>query len=73
MFAALYQVTRDHRGLAQFARVAMVMRKYADAIAFPVPVRAVMSVVATLASLFGARIDRGHQLPARGRAGAALD
>jgi len=52
MFAALYTATRDHRGVAQFARVAAIFRRYAKTIAFPFPVRTVMGVVATLASLF---------------------
>jgi mannose-6-phosphate isomerase-like protein (cupin superfamily) len=57
MFAALYQVTRDHRGLAQFARVAMVMRRFARVIAFSAPVSAVMCVVAGMARIFGVRLQ----------------
>lgn len=65
MFAALYQVTRDHRGLAQFARVAMVMRKFARVITFSAPISAVMCVVAGLARIFGVRLEAGRALPTR--------
>jgi mannose-6-phosphate isomerase-like protein (cupin superfamily) len=64
MFAALYQVTRDHRGLARFARVAMVMRRFARVITFAPPVSAVMCVVAGLARLFGVRLE-AERLPSR--------
>ena len=67
MFAALYQVTRDHRGLAQFARVAMVMRKFARVITFSTPFAAVMCVVAGLARISGVRLEaereRRHEQP----------
>jgi mannose-6-phosphate isomerase-like protein (cupin superfamily) len=63
MFAALFQVTRDHRGLARFARVAMVMRKFARVITFSAPVSAVMCVVAGLARIFGVRLEAERALP----------
>ena len=63
MFVALYQVTRDHRGLAQFARVAMVMRRFTRVITFSAPVRAVMCVVAGLARMFGMRLEAERTLP----------
>jgi hypothetical protein len=65
MFAALYQVTHDHRGLAQFARVAMVMRRFARVITFSAPVSAVMCVVAGLARIFGVRLEAERAGPAR--------
>jgi mannose-6-phosphate isomerase-like protein (cupin superfamily) len=65
MFAALYQVTRDHRGLAQFARVAMVMRKFSRVITFSAPVAAVMRVVAGLARIFGVRLEAERALATR--------
>ena len=55
MFTDLYAVLSEHRGLAQFARVAIVFRRYTKAIHFKAPVRAVMSVVAAAARLFGMR------------------
>jgi mannose-6-phosphate isomerase-like protein (cupin superfamily) len=55
MFAELYTATRENRGLSQFARVAMVFRKYPGTISFPLPVRTVMSVVAGLCRTFGMR------------------
>ena len=55
MFTELYQVFREHRGLAQFARVSIVFRRHTAAIRFRAPVRAVMSVVATTARLLGVR------------------
>jgi mannose-6-phosphate isomerase-like protein (cupin superfamily) len=65
MFAALYHVTREHRGLAQFARVAMVMRRFARVITFSTPVSAVMYVVAGMARIFGVRLEAECALPAR--------
>jgi hypothetical protein len=65
MFAALYQVTREHSGLARFARVAMVARTFARVITFSAPVRAVMCVVAGLSRLVGVRLDAQRALPAR--------
>ena len=65
MFAALYQVTREHRGLAQFARVAMVMRQFTRVITFSAPVAAVMCVVAGLARIFGVELEAEHALPTR--------
>lgn len=53
MFADLYAVVREHRGLGRFARVAMVFRRHTRAIRFKAPVRAVMSIVAAIAGLFG--------------------
>ncbi len=53
MFAALYTAVRNHRGLGQFVRVSMVMRRYVRVIAFRASVRAVMRVVAALGSFFG--------------------
>jgi mannose-6-phosphate isomerase-like protein (cupin superfamily) len=70
MFAALYQVTREHRGLAQFARVSMVMRRFARVITFSVPVSAVMFVVAGVARMFGVRLEATDSArSARGQAG----
>jgi mannose-6-phosphate isomerase-like protein (cupin superfamily) len=65
MFAALYQVIRNHRGLAQFARVAMVMRKFTRVITFSAPVAAVMCVVAGLARIFGVRLEAERARPTR--------
>ena len=62
MFAALYQVTRDHRGLAQFARVAMVMRRFARVITFSTPVSAVTCVLAGMARIFGVRLEAERAL-----------
>ncbi len=53
MFAALYTATREHTGLGQFARVAMVFRKHQRTISFPPPVRGVMALVAAAARLVG--------------------
>lgn len=55
MFAALYTATREYRGLARFARVALVFRRHRRTISFPAPVRAVMATVATVARLIGLR------------------
>lgn len=55
LFVELYTVTRERRGLDQFAHVMMVFRHYRKTISFPLPVRLVMTVVATLASLLGTR------------------
>lgn len=55
MFTNLFAATREYRGLAQFARVSMVFRRYEHTITFKAPVRAVMMVVAALARLFGVR------------------
>jgi quercetin dioxygenase-like cupin family protein len=55
MFTDLYAVMREHRGLAQFARVSVVLRRYTSSIQFKTPVRAVMIVAAALARLFGVR------------------
>jgi mannose-6-phosphate isomerase-like protein (cupin superfamily) len=64
-FAALYQVTRDHRGLAQFARLAMVMRRFVRVITFSPPVGGAMIVVAGLARMFGVRLDGERAFAAR--------
>lgn len=53
MFTELYAVVREHRGVARFARVSMVFRRYARAIEFKAPVRAAMGVAAAVARLFG--------------------
>jgi hypothetical protein len=55
MFTDLYAALREHRGLAQFARMSIVFRRYTRTIHFKAPVRAAMSVVATTARLFGVR------------------
>jgi mannose-6-phosphate isomerase-like protein (cupin superfamily) len=55
MFIELYTATREHRGLDQLAHVMMVFRRYRNTISFAAPVRLVMTVVAGLATLFGAR------------------
>lgn len=47
MSVELYTATREHRG--QFARVMMTFWHYRNTISFPLPVRLVMMVVATLA------------------------
>jgi uncharacterized cupin superfamily protein len=65
MFSALYQVTREHRGPAQFARVAMVMRRFARVITFSAPVSAVMCVVAGVARIFGVRLEAERAVPPR--------
>ena len=44
---------REHRGVAQFARVSMVFRRHASAIEFKAPVRAAMTVAAAIAGAFG--------------------
>lgn len=62
MFVSLYAATREHQGLARFARVAMIFRRHSRTIAFPVPVRVVMSLVAAFASLLGVRIGPRHSL-----------
>lgn len=56
MFTGLYAATREHTGLGQFARVAMVFRRHAKTISFPLPVRVVMSVVASIGRLLGLRM-----------------
>jgi quercetin dioxygenase-like cupin family protein len=53
MFAEIYAVFREHRGLAQFARLSVVVRRYTKSIRFKAPIRAAMSVVAAAARLFG--------------------
>ena len=53
MFTELYAVMREHRGVAQFARVSMVFRRHASAIEFKAPVRAAMTVAAAIAGAFG--------------------
>lgn len=55
MFAALYTETKEHEGLAQFLRVAMVFRRYRHQIRFPAPVRVAMALAAGAARLFGVR------------------
>ncbi|HWB81586.1 MAG TPA: cupin domain-containing protein [Nannocystaceae bacterium] len=50
MFGDLYTVMREHRGLGQFARVAMVFRCYRRTITFKPVVRLVMRIVAGVAS-----------------------
>jgi hypothetical protein len=53
----------EHRGLAQFARVSVVFRRYSRVIAFKAPVRAAMIVVAAFARLVvasPARASRGQ-------------
>lgn len=65
MFAGLYQITREHRGLAQFARIALLMRKFTRVITFSTPVAAVMCVVAGLARLFGVRLEAEPARPER--------
>jgi hypothetical protein len=66
MFTDLFAVLRAHRGLAQFARVSVVFRRYATSIHFKAPVRAVMIVAAAIARLFGVRtLPAGIASPAR--------
>ena len=55
MFRSLYAATREHRGLGQFVRQAMVLRRHTDCIWFPFPVRAAMSVAAAIGSALGLR------------------
>ena len=57
MFEALYAATREHTGLARFARVATTFRRHRATISFPAPVRAVMVMVAAIARLFGQRFS----------------
>ncbi len=66
MFTDLYGALREHRGLAQFARVSLVFRRYTRSIHFKAPVRAVMMVAAAVARLFGVRtLPAGVGSPAR--------
>ncbi len=57
MFQSLYTETRTHTGLARFARVALVFRRYRRTISFPLPISAFMSVAAGLARLLGVRVE----------------
>lgn len=50
MFGDPYAVMREHRGLGQFARVAVVFRAYRRTITFKPIVRFVMRIVAGVAS-----------------------
>ncbi len=68
MFAALYTVTREHRGLGRFVRQSMVFRRYREVISFPLPVRVAMTVVAALGRLAMVRIGE-RALPASSSAG----
>jgi quercetin dioxygenase-like cupin family protein len=63
LFAALYDATREYRGLSRFTRVSIVFRHYKRTIAFPFPVRAVMCLVAALASFAGIRVPSASLLP----------
>jgi mannose-6-phosphate isomerase-like protein (cupin superfamily) len=62
MFTDLYAVFREHRGFAQFTRLSIVFRRHASGIRFKPPVRAVMSVVAAIANLFGVTNSRNDKL-----------
>ena len=53
MFTDLFAAMRERRGLAQFAGVSMVFRRYTGAIRFKAPVRIVMIVVAAVARTLG--------------------
>lgn len=53
MFASLYGATREHQGAGRFLRVALVFTRYAKTISFPLPVRLVMRIAATIARAFG--------------------
>lgn len=55
MFRSLYAATRENRGLGQFLRQAMVLRRHTGSIWFPFPVRVGMSVAAALGRGFGLR------------------
>lgn len=58
MFARLYDVTREHRGLGQVARQALVFRQHRDVIRFPAPVSLAMAALAALARVVGLRVYR---------------
>src|SRR4051812_34296541 len=53
MFADLYAVFRERRGLARIAGTSVVLRRYTRSIQFKAPFHAVISVVAAVAPLFG--------------------
>jgi mannose-6-phosphate isomerase-like protein (cupin superfamily) len=55
MFSDLSAVMLQHRGVARFARVSMVLRRYSRMISFKPPVRLVMTIVAAVARLLGVR------------------
>jgi mannose-6-phosphate isomerase-like protein (cupin superfamily) len=55
MFRSLYAATREHHGVGQFVRQAMVLRRHTGSISFPFPVRMLMSVVATIGTGLGVR------------------
>lgn len=58
MFARLYDVTREHRGLGQVARQALVFRQHRDVIRFPAPVGVAMAALAGIARAVGLRVYR---------------
>jgi mannose-6-phosphate isomerase-like protein (cupin superfamily) len=55
MFRSLYAATREYRGVGQFVRQAMVLRRHTGSIWFPFPVRIAMSVAATIGATLGLR------------------
>lgn len=69
MFTDLYTVMREHEGFGQFVRVAMVFRRHTAAIQFKAPVRAVMTLVAAAARLFGVTSTSASLPPACSDAG----
>lgn len=65
MFGDLFTAMREHQGIARFAHVSMVFRRYTKVIHFKAPVRAVMTIVASVARLVG--LERRPRLESANR------
>jgi mannose-6-phosphate isomerase-like protein (cupin superfamily) len=66
MFIDLCAVMREHRGIARFARVSMVLQRDAKMISFKPPVRMVMRIVAALARVLGVTLPASRAFAATG-------
>jgi mannose-6-phosphate isomerase-like protein (cupin superfamily) len=55
MFRSLYAATREHQGVGQFLRQAIVLRRHTEVIWFPFPVRVAMSIAAAIGRGLGLR------------------